>query len=38
VYGQSITDACIDFQTTERLLEVLSWAVRQACRPEPVLA
>lgn len=33
VYGQSITDACIDFQTTERLLEVLSRAVRQACRP-----
>jgi len=27
-YGQSITDACIDWNTTEELLEVLAAAVR----------
>jgi 3-deoxy-7-phosphoheptulonate synthase len=24
VYGQSITDACVDFETTERMLEALA--------------
>ena len=28
-YGQSITDACMDFQTTERVLEGLAAAVRE---------
>jgi 3-deoxy-7-phosphoheptulonate synthase len=31
-YGQSITDACVDFATTERMLEHLAQAVRQARR------
>jgi 3-deoxy-7-phosphoheptulonate synthase len=29
VYGQSITDACVDFSTTERMLDDLATAVRQ---------
>lgn len=28
-YGQSITDACVDFETTEQMLEGLAAAVRQ---------
>jgi 3-deoxy-7-phosphoheptulonate synthase len=28
-YGQSITDACVDFETTEQMLEELADAVRQ---------
>jgi 3-deoxy-7-phosphoheptulonate synthase len=28
-YGQSITDACMDWDTTERVLDVLSKAVRE---------
>ncbi len=31
-YGQSITDACVDFPTTERMLEHLAQAVRSARR------
>jgi 3-deoxy-7-phosphoheptulonate synthase len=31
-YGQSITDACIDFATTEQLLERLASAARQPSR------
>jgi 3-deoxy-7-phosphoheptulonate synthase len=27
-YGQSITDACVDFETTEQMLEELARAVR----------
>jgi 3-deoxy-7-phosphoheptulonate synthase len=27
-YGQSITDGCVDWETTERLLEDLAGAVR----------
>jgi 3-deoxy-7-phosphoheptulonate synthase len=29
-YGQSITDACVDFEMTERMLEELASAVRQS--------
>jgi 3-deoxy-7-phosphoheptulonate synthase len=29
-YGQSITDACVDFEMTERMLEELAGAVRQS--------
>jgi 3-deoxy-7-phosphoheptulonate synthase len=29
VYGQSITDACINWDTTEQVLEQLAQAVRQ---------
>jgi 3-deoxy-7-phosphoheptulonate synthase len=34
VYGQSITDACVDFETTEKMLEELARAVerRRAAR------
>ena len=32
VYGQSITDACIGFEDSEKLLYVLSEAVQQAER------
>ena len=28
VYGQSITDACVDFETTEKMLRELASAVR----------
>ncbi len=31
-YGQSVTDACVDFATTERMLEDLAQAVRSARR------
>jgi phospho-2-dehydro-3-deoxyheptonate aldolase len=27
VYGQSITDACVDFETTEQMLRMLAQAV-----------
>jgi 3-deoxy-7-phosphoheptulonate synthase len=27
-YGQSITDACVDLETTEQMLEVLAGALR----------
>ncbi len=30
-YGQSVTDACVDFQTTETMLRDLAEAVRGAC-------
>jgi len=36
VYGQSITDACIDFATTERVLERLASARRSSRLPRPV--
>jgi 3-deoxy-7-phosphoheptulonate synthase len=38
VYGQSVTDACMDFSTTTAVLRILAGAVRQrrrASRPEP---
>lgn len=38
VYGQSITDACIDLHTTERLLERLAAAVRARSKRAALLA
>ncbi|GAA5202624.1 3-deoxy-7-phosphoheptulonate synthase [Microbacterium jejuense] len=39
VYGQSVTDACIDWDTTDALLDELAAAARQRRRvPEAVLA
>ena len=37
IYGQSITDACIDIDTTEKMLADLAEATRQRRRTEPVV-
>ena len=29
IYGKSITDACVDFETTEEIIEILAQSVRQ---------
>lgn len=38
VYGQSVTDACIDFETTTALLRELAGGVRSATAPRAVAA
>jgi 3-deoxy-7-phosphoheptulonate synthase len=35
VYGRSITDACVDFSTTERMLDDLARACARSPRPSP---
>ncbi|MCY3654505.1 MAG: 3-deoxy-7-phosphoheptulonate synthase, partial [Cyanobacteria bacterium MAG IRC1_bin_28] len=37
-YGQSITDACINLDTTSRLLDALAAAVRDATMPTTAAA